>query len=145
MKKTNLTALACVLTLGIAVASWAAHPYVYPAKGQTPEQQQKDQYECHQWAVQQTGFDPSQPVEQSVPRYSAMGGAARGAALGAVGGAIGGDAGKGAEIGAAVGGIGAIMRDRRANQAQQQVYSNSSANYDRAYGACLTGRGYTVN
>jgi len=145
MKRTNLIALAGVLTLGIAVASWAAHPYVYPAKGQSAEQQQKDQYECHQWAVQQTGFDPSQPVEQSVPRYSAMGGAARGAALGAVGGAIGGDAGKGAAIGAAVGGLGSVMRDRRANQAQQQVYKNSSAGYDRAYGACLQGRGYVVN
>ena len=145
MKKANFIALACVLTLGIAVASWAAHPYVYPAKGQTAEQQQKDQYECHQWAVQQTGFDPSQPVEQSVPRGSALGGAARGAALGAVGGAIGGDAGKGAAIGAAVGGLGTVMRDRQANEAQQQAYSASSASYDRAYGVCLQGRGYTVN
>ncbi len=145
MKRTNLIALACVLTLGLAVASWAAHPYVYPAKGQSTEQQQKDEWECHQWAVQQTGFDPSQPVEQSVPRHSAMGGAARGAAVGAVGGAIGGNAGEGAAIGAAVGGLATVMRDRRANEAQQQAYSGASANYDRAYGACLTGRGYTVN
>ena len=28
---------------------------IYPAKGQTAEQQQKDEYECHQWAVEQTG------------------------------------------------------------------------------------------
>jgi len=145
MKRTNLIALACVLTLGIAVASWAAHPYVYPAKGQSTEQQQKDEWECHQWAVQQTGFDPSQPIEQSVPRYSAMGGAARGAALGAAGGAIGGNAGEGAAIGAAVGGLRSIMRDRQANEAQQQAYSDASAGYDRAYGACLQGRGYTVN
>lgn len=145
MKGTNFVASACILALSLATASWAAHPYVYPAKGQTAEQQQKDQYECHQWAVQQTGFDPSQPVEQSVPRHSAMGGAARGAALGAVGGAIGGDAGKGAAIGAAVGGLGTVMRDRRANEAQQQAYSASSASYDRAYGVCLQGRGYTVN
>ena len=145
MKSPNLIAIASVLALSVAAASWAAHPYVYPAKGQSPEQQQKDQYECHQWAVQQTGFDPSQPVEQSVPRHSAMRGAARGAALGAVGGAIGGDAGKGAAIGAAVGGLGTVMRDRQANQAQQQAYENSSNGYDRAYGACLRGRGYTVN
>ena len=145
MKRTNLIALACVLTLGLAVASWAAHPYVYPAKGQSTEQQQKDEWECHQWAVQQTGFDPSQPVEQSVPRHSAMGGAARGAAVGAVGGAIGGNAGEEAAIGAAVGGLATVMRDRRANEAQQQAYSGASANYDHAYGACLTGRGYTVN
>ena len=145
MKSTNLIAMASVLTLSVAAASWAAHPYVYPAKGQSAEQQQKDQYECHQWAVQQTGFDPSQPVEQSTPRHSVMGGAARGAAVGAVGGAIGGDAGKGAAIGAAVGGLHTVMSDRRANEAQQQAYNNSMAGYDRAYGACLQGRGYTVN
>jgi hypothetical protein len=32
---------------------------VYPAKGQSKDQQSKDEYACHQWAVQQTGFDPS--------------------------------------------------------------------------------------
>ena len=35
--------------------------YVYPAKGQSQAQQDKDRYECHSWAVQQTGFDPSKP------------------------------------------------------------------------------------
>ena len=145
MKRGNLVAITSILTLNIAAVSWAAHPYVYPAKGQTAEQQQKDQYECHEWAVQQTGFDPSQPVEQSVPRSSLAGGAARGAALGAVGGAIGGDAGKGAAIGAAVGGLHTVMSDRRANEAQQQAYSASTQSYDRAYGVCLQGRGYTVN
>lgn len=34
--------------------------YVYPKKGQSAEQQEKDRYECHRWAVGQTGFDPSQ-------------------------------------------------------------------------------------
>ena len=145
MKRIHLIAMASALTLSLAAASWAAHPYVYPAKGQTAEQQQKDQYECHQWAVQQTGFDPSQPVEQSTPRGSVMGGAARGAALGAVGGAIGGDAGKGAAIGAAVGGLHSVMSNRRANEQQQQAYSASTQSYDRAYGVCLQGRGYTVN
>ena len=145
MKRANLIAMASVLALSLAAASWAAHPYVYPAKGQTAQQQEKDQYECHEWAVQQTGFDPSQPVEQSTPRSSVAGGAARGAAVGAVGGAIGGDAGKGAAIGAAVGGLHSVMSNRRANEQQQQAYKNSMDGYDRAYGACLTGRGYTVN
>lgn len=36
--------------------------YVYPKKGQSADQQAKDRYECHRWAVDQTGFDPSQPV-----------------------------------------------------------------------------------
>jgi Family of unknown function (DUF6515) len=36
--------------------------YVYPKKGQSADQQAKDRYECHHWAVDQTGFDPSQPA-----------------------------------------------------------------------------------
>lgn len=37
----------------------AGDVYVYPRNGQTPEQTQNDQYECHSWAVSQTGFDPT--------------------------------------------------------------------------------------
>jgi hypothetical protein len=32
----------------------------YPKNGQTQEQQGKDTFECHRWAVGQTGFDPTQ-------------------------------------------------------------------------------------
>ena len=33
--------------------------YVYPTAGQTEEQRDQDRYECHLWAGEQTGFDPS--------------------------------------------------------------------------------------
>ena len=33
--------------------------FVYPRSGQTDEQQRNDRYQCHRWAVQQTGFDPT--------------------------------------------------------------------------------------
>lgn len=33
--------------------------FVYPRQGQTAAQQATDEYECHQWAVGQTGFDPT--------------------------------------------------------------------------------------
>lgn len=33
--------------------------FVYPKNGQSPAQQSKDDYECHRWAVDQTGFDPT--------------------------------------------------------------------------------------
>ena len=33
--------------------------YVYPKKGQSDEQTQSDRYQCHEWAVHQTGFDPT--------------------------------------------------------------------------------------
>ena len=35
--------------------------FVYPGRGQSEETQARDRYECHRWAVEQTGFDPSQP------------------------------------------------------------------------------------
>jgi hypothetical protein len=33
--------------------------FAYPMKGQTPEQENADRAACHDWAVAQTGFDPS--------------------------------------------------------------------------------------
>jgi len=36
-----------------------AKSYVYPGQSQSAEQQASDEYECHQWAVSQTGFDPT--------------------------------------------------------------------------------------
>jgi Glycine-zipper domain len=144
-----------------SVRSSAQEPYVYPAKGQSQAQQDKDRYECHTWATQQTGFDPSNPQSSNA---SASGqyqpsqphvvkGAGRGAALGAVGGAIAGDAGKGAAAGAAMGGLagGFRRRDERRQQANAQASDTSAAasnqrtSYNRAMAACLQGRGYTVN
>ena len=34
--------------------------FVYPREGQDADVQARDRYECHRWAVEQTGFDPSQ-------------------------------------------------------------------------------------
>ncbi len=34
--------------------------FVYPRQNQSQEQQAADRYECHRWAVSQTGFDPTQ-------------------------------------------------------------------------------------
>lgn len=33
--------------------------FVYPREGQSPQRQASDEYECHRWAVGQTGLDPS--------------------------------------------------------------------------------------
>jgi hypothetical protein len=35
--------------------------YVYPKDGQSPQQEATDRYECHRWASDQTGFDPTRP------------------------------------------------------------------------------------
>jgi hypothetical protein len=37
----------------------AQNVFVCPNKGQSAEQEAKDRYECHRWAVDQTGFDPT--------------------------------------------------------------------------------------
>ena len=38
-----------------------ADVFVYPKNGQSEAQQSTDRYECHAWAVQQSGFDPTRP------------------------------------------------------------------------------------
>jgi len=35
--------------------------FVYPRQGQSEQQQATDRHECHRWAVNQTGYDPTQP------------------------------------------------------------------------------------
>jgi hypothetical protein len=36
--------------------------FMYPRGGQSAEQQARDRYECHRWAADQTGFDPTRPA-----------------------------------------------------------------------------------
>jgi hypothetical protein len=36
--------------------------FVYPRDGQSEEQQATDRYECHRWAADRTGFDPTRPA-----------------------------------------------------------------------------------
>jgi hypothetical protein len=36
--------------------------FVYPREGQSEEQQSTDRYECHRWAADRTGFDPTRPA-----------------------------------------------------------------------------------
>lgn len=70
----------------------AEQMFVYPRLGQSEKQQADDRYECHRWAVSQTGFDPTNPA--------------------------GGD--------------------------PEGQKTEKRADYQRAMGACLDGRGYTV-
>lgn len=41
--------------------------FVYPAKGQKPEQQQKDETECYTSCRSQTGIDPTGPPTAAAP------------------------------------------------------------------------------
>ena len=35
--------------------------FIYPRQGQNEKKQADDRYECHRWAVGQTGYDPTKP------------------------------------------------------------------------------------
>lgn len=128
---------------------------VYPAKGQLGQQQNMDEGECYAWAKQQTGIDPiavaSTPTQQSGPAVGGgerVGGAARGAVGGVAIGAIAGDAGKGAAIGAVAGTMagGRKARQNKAGKEQQAQQSKASTlqHFNKAFGACMEGRNYTV-
>jgi hypothetical protein len=132
--------------------------YVFPAKGQSKQQQKEDEFECYKWAVEQSGIDPlnlpkveAAPV-QSGPTGGAVKGAARGAAAGAAIGAIAGDAGKGAAIGAAAGGMRGASQGQQA-QAQQNQKAQADAaakeqemknSFIKAFSVCIEGKGYTI-
>ena len=148
-------ALACALV--IAPTTFAiAQQYVYPAKGQSPEQQKTDEAACYSWAVQQSGYDPARPPaapaaapQPTTATGSTPGAGIRGAARGAiVGEVVGGDAGTGAAAGA----VAARSHSRRQNaetsqQAKQQQSATTQtrqASFGKARAACLEGRGYSV-
>jgi hypothetical protein len=141
--------------------------YFYPKEGQKKEQQSRDHYECYNWAIQQTGFDPSQssiPPERRVkvvpmppPGHDTAILAIAGAVLGAL---IAGPrhAGAGALIGAGSGAVAGAVSDATRQQYAQQMeeayanrdqaldarYEGKARDFRRAMSACLEGRGYSV-
>jgi hypothetical protein len=156
IRKVRLVAgLSAGLALLPGLGALAQQPIVYPAKGQGVEQQKRDEGDCYVWARDYTGIDPAAVAQQPPPQSSSswgggerVGGAVRGALGGAAIGAIAGDTGEGAAIGAVAG---TMLGGRRARQnaaaRDQAAASQGSAQIDtfnRAYGACLEGRGYTV-
>jgi hypothetical protein len=138
-------AILSVSLLCATVVLAAGGPYVYPQKGQSAAQQQTDSSECDKWARSQSGVNPDAPPPGGPGSpgrtRGTAGGAARGAATGAAVGAIAGDAGKGAAAGAVVGGV---RGRRQAKAAEQQAAAGAKDSYQRAFGACMDGRGYSV-
>jgi len=121
---------------------------IYPAGGQSPEQQKQDEAACYSWAVENSGYDPANPqVVQAAPQSSGPSGArVRGAARGAVVGEIThADTGNAAIAGAVVGGS-RERRARRGQQAQAQAAAQESGQtaFNNARAACLEGKGYSV-
>ncbi len=150
----------------LLIATSGAHAqefFIYPDRGQSDEQMEQDKFQCYGWAKNQSGFDPmalatatAPPPKQQQPKGGVARGAVGGALIGTAVGAISGKrTGKAAAAGAAAGGlIGGMRRNDQVRQEQadrkqweqEQVanYQRSRNNYNRAYAACLEGRGYTV-
>jgi hypothetical protein len=184
LSRAGLAALASLLLLAGCVEAPPPRPYAppppppdkpvtdiyaYPQNNQTPDQQERDRYECNAWAVKQTGFDPSAPNVPPHDRYRVVAagpppgsGTAVGAFTGAIlGAAVAGprDAGAGLLLGAVAGGLfGTAAEQQQRAAAEQQAAAINDArsaqevaaidgrasNYRRALSACLEGRGYTV-
>lgn len=138
---------------------------VFPAKGQTPEQQEADELACLQWGAEQAGVTAnSKPKDgdaaaaaaaqkvDSAAAGAAVKGAAKGAAVGAIFGSISGNADQGAAYGA----VGGALAGRSAKkQAKSQAAAQAKAKTDAENQAkldqvkkgmtlCLESKGYTV-
>ncbi|MBT8366290.1 MAG: hypothetical protein KJP23_16450 [Deltaproteobacteria bacterium] len=165
MKQIIFFALIFFFSIFLASPLFAQDPIIYPAEGQSRDQQERDEFECFRWARDQTGFDPmATPTATSAPpqQEAQRGGAGRGAVAGAATGAIVGGiasgrsgAGRGALIGGGGGALFGGMRrnnqrkeeDQARNQWEREQannYARARDEYNRAFGACMSGRGYTV-
>ncbi|MFA4915138.1 MAG: YMGG-like glycine zipper-containing protein [Syntrophales bacterium] len=151
----------------VPVKAPAFQIYFYPKMGQSPDQQDRDRYECYNWGMKQTGFDPGSPsipperrvtvVPVPPPGHDTAVGAITGAVIGAL---VTGPshAGEGALIGAAAGALaGAVSDTTRQAQAKelgdayarqdQESYAQldgKALEFRRAMAACLEGRGYSA-
>lgn len=135
--------------------------FFYPARGQSPERQDRDRYECHRWAIRESGFDPSLPQAPPaegvaiIPSRPIGADTFAGAAAGALIGGVADHSGEGAAIGAAIGAAAGAVSDihrahgRRALQRSLEArlavgQGRRGEDYHRAMSACLEGRGYAV-
>jgi hypothetical protein len=153
---SNRTLLSVAVLVFAAGAAHAAEDLgaleVVGQRGQSLDQARRDRYECHNWAVEQTGAVPASVASGGTEhepelRRERVDRAIAGAAIGAgVGGLLGGgrrrDAADrvlgGAAVGAAIGAATAKSRDRGKEEVEEP------SEYLRALSACLEGRGYSV-
>ena len=150
MAVSFVLAAVCAVPARAQVISKNLGVMVYPSKGQSADAQAKDETQCYQWAQKQTGIaDPSKPAQQPQPTGpdgSRVKGAARGATRGAIVGEVANDdGGKGAAIGAAAGAVRGKQQSRKAAaQQQQNAAAGQKQTFNKAFCACMEGRGYTV-
>ena len=158
--------ISVIASLFLSGSVLAQEMVVYPSQGQSNEQMEQDKFQCYSWSKNESGFDPmalptasEPPPAKAAPKGGVASGAVRGTLLGGAVGAIAGnsksDTRTGLKAGAATGALVGGMRrnsqvreedQQRKNWEQQQVnqYAQGRTNYNRAYAACMEGRGYSV-
>ena len=124
---------------------------VVPTRGQSPDQARRDRYECHNWAVDQTGsaplrVDPAAEAagerERDIERV--LTGAGIGSTVGAVAAGFGGyDEDPMAKI-VAGGVLGAAVAAITGRGKKKEAPDPEVDEYLRALSACLEARGYEV-
>jgi hypothetical protein len=185
MYKKTLVSLLATVAAGVALSACVTSPgprpsaapavaaappvqltkvYFYPLQGQSEAQQDRDRYECHNWSVRQTGFDPSRHLAPSEVRASVEPARSPGqtigaaAAVGAVIGAVAarpGNVAEGAVVGAMAGTVlgtaaaaaeqeDAKRLSQRRDYRGERRYGQQAGEFRRAMSACLEGRGYSV-
>jgi hypothetical protein len=151
---------AVAIAVGVALCATAgavdlSKLQVTPERGQSADQARRDRYECHNWAVEQTGEvpttspAPNQDAVDAARRADRVARIATGAAIGATLGSLfggghnyGEDIVKGAAVGSVVGVATGAAHDKKQ---QKQAGPEPGSDYLRALSACLEGRGYTVS
>ena len=122
----------------LAMPVWSQELMIYPAKGQSNDQMEKDKYECYTWAKGQTGFDPMQmPTATSAPpsqqKKSVGGSTLRGGVVGGAGGAIiGGIAGGSSGARSINNAVLAILPDLLADERLQILHLTGALDYPGA-------------
>jgi hypothetical protein len=165
MRPVTFIAFLLLFSAWLAGPVWAQDPIVYPAQGQSQDQMEQDKFECYRWARDQTGFDPMKtpttttgpPAKEKEVWGAGKTAAAGGAAGAAAGGIASGRKGlvRGGLIGAAGGALigGARSSNQRKREQQKRKdwerkeannYVRARNEYNRAFGACMEGRGYSV-
>jgi len=150
---TSLASLVCV-ALPVVAAEDLRALEVRGLRGQSQELARRDRYECHNWAVAQTGQSPPATPAAVPPdagkaelKHERIGRAIVGATIGGALGSLFGDwhdANENILAGAAVGaGIGAATAG--AGRKEAPPAPEGPSDYLRALTACLEGRGYSVS
>ena len=134
---------------GAFAATDLASVQVVPTRGQSAEQTRRDRYECHNWAVEQTGSAPVRvdPAEEAaVERERDVERVITGAGIGSTIGAIAATGHEQDPLATVVAGgvLGAAVAAISGRGKRKETPDPEFEDYLRALSACMEARGYEL-